>query len=607
MPAILPPKRLSAKTGLNMLDLTNASREQMTLIKIILKRVNVTEKELWDEVQALPEKHRMDRGAFDQAIEQLVESKWLWKTGSGEKATYSPRLQKRVSRVRLQTQMSQRSGNSFGTLWTMLETRAGQEQTATGASPTQPALASRLSEFFSSRMGSRQILWLMLFLSAVNSFALASVDVSGVSGFVESIGTQYFWVLNIAEMLLSLFVSAVYIQFADRIPRVRLMKILLAGMGVTYLFVGAFFALATYTQAMDGLGRALGMEDARALLYPLLYLIRSQQVIIFPIAFWNLANNLYSMSEARNVFPMLASGDMLGGLVGYSLFTELFGMRAIFSSEQAAIPLLGCAALLVLNLGLFQAGLKEPAKQEDDNDEKPEEDDEKISFWGNIQEGMQTIRQVPLFRHLAVAVAFIWMVFPLLDYHFYHQIELTPNSNFENFYSLYNIAMMLVPLILQWRLVPGLMKRVETKNAFIALPIILVIGTAFSLGWVGIASATTAVLLGYIVLNSWDTPMMSTLQNLIPEERRARVSTLLNNYSYAAGKIAGSLVLGLTLWAGSWVTFRIEYLTLGITLLAALGALASAWLARNSYENSMLSWRVARRARSSSLLDKLSE
>lgn len=39
--------------------------------------------------------------------------------------------------------------------------------------------------------------------------------------------------------------------------------------------------------------------------------------------------------------------------------------------------------------------------------------------------------------------------------------------------------------------------------------------------------------------------MLNTLQNLIPEERRARVSTLLNNTSYAVGKISGSLLLGL--------------------------------------------------------------
>jgi hypothetical protein len=98
--------------------------------------------------------------------------------------------------------------------------------------------------------------------------------------------------------------------------------------------------------------------------------------------------------------------------------------------------------------------------------------------------------------------------------------------------------------------------------------------------------------------------MTNTLQYLVPEERRARVGALLNNYAYAFGKILGSLVLGLTLAAG-WTGDAGSHIYLIIALVAALGSLGAAILVRLTYETSMLSWRIARRVRSASVLDKL--
>ena len=97
--------------------------------------------------------------------------------------------------------------------------------------------------------------------------------------------------------------------------------------------------------------------------------------------------------------------------------------------------------------------------------------------------------------------------------------------------------------------------------------------------------------------------MMNTVQYLVPQERRARVGALLNNYAYAFGKIFGSLVLGLILAGGLTNSF----VYLAVALVAALAGLATAIMVRLTYEKSMLSWRVARRARSASVFDKLGD
>ncbi len=569
-----------------MLDLGNASPEQIAIVRIILKRIDITYKQLWEETQALPQKQRMSREAFDAALETLIEQKWLWKTGEGDSAVVSPRLTKRRSRLRLPVHMTQHGAPAFASLWQMLEAKSVAEgQSTTGAHSITPALEARLSDFFHEHVGARQIILLLIFLSAVNYFAMAAMDVTGVTGFVEKVGTQNLPWLNIAEMFLGLAVSAVYIQFADRIPRLQLMKTLLLVLIAVYLLLAGMFAFGL----------------PALIIYPLIYLIRSQQVIIFPIAFWNLANSMYTMSDARQVFPLLASGEMIGGLIGYALFTEFFGHAALLSSQNGAIPLAIGSGLYLLNWFILKFALHEPTEEREEKEE--------TSFIGNIRDGLEIIQSVPLFRYLALTVACVWLVFPLLDYHFYTNLNTYSNgqsSGFANFYSWYNIVMMLIPLLLQWQIIPALAKRVSTRSAFIALPAILVLATIGILIGPGMVILSAIVLLlSYVVYSSWDAPMMNALQSLVPEERRARVSTLLSNYSYAAGKIVGSFVLGIILLLNPQSGTQLYYIYLPLALLVAVGGVISAFRVRSTYETSMLSWRIARRPRIGGAMDKL--
>jgi ATP:ADP antiporter, AAA family len=599
MPDILPPKRVSANTGLNILELGEASPEQVTLVRLVLKKINATEAELWQLTQELPEKRRMSRAVFDETLQKLVESKWLWKTGTGEVARYSPRLKKQVSRTQMRFQLTQSPGAAITNIWTLLEQREKNEAvTATSATPTRPSLVAQIGEFFAERIEAGKLVFgLMLVLSAVNAFAMASIEVTGVSGFVQSVGPQNLPWLTIAEMLLGLLASAAYLQVADRLPRLRLMKGMTAILVAVYLVTAGLFALATSTHALDGLAAALHLS-AEALIYPLLYLIRSQQVILFPIAFWNLANSLYSMAAARKVFPAIASGETLGGLAGYALFAEFFGRPALFDSHAAPILLALSAGMYLLCLGVMHFVIKEP-----DTDV----DTQKESFLDNIREGLNTIHNVPLFRYLALGVMLVWLTFPLLEYHFFTSLDLAAGQEikFENFYSLFSIANTLLTLLLQWRLVGILSKRVETRSAFIALPVTLALGALVALFVQNLYVAAGVLLCSYVVYASWDAPMMNTLQSLIPEERRARVSTLLSNYSYAVGKIVGSLILGLILAFRPNSGTALSFIYLPVALFAATMGIIATVVVRQTYEKSMLSWRIARRQRSASVLDKL--
>jgi MFS family permease len=192
----------------------------------------------------------------------------------------------------------------------------------------------------------------------------------------------------------------------------------------------------------------------------------------------------------------------------------------------------------------------------------------------------------------------------LFYYHFFNGLNET-GGHFESLYSFFNIVSMLLPLVLQWRIVPLLTNKVETKNAFIALPATLALGMGLSMLLPGALPIAIGLLLSTSVASSWDNPMLNTLQNLIPEERRARVSTLLSNYSYAAGQIVGSLLLLSVFTLAPVLSLANSSLYLPLGFLAALGAVFAAVMVRRTYLDSMISWRVARRQRSASVLDKL--
>jgi hypothetical protein len=577
------------------MELSDASPEQVALVKIFLGRRNLAQAKLWEIVQA---RQRMSREEFENVLLELTRKEWLSKTGSGEAAIYNLHFQKKSSRMRIRLTTDANAITAFMMMWNALDQLGEPAPEAPPAPQAAPAAPSRLKTWLASLSGLSQTMLLLVLVSVASAFSASTLEIVGVSGFVGTIGTKNLPWLSIIEMLLGLLTSAVYIQYGDRFPRVRLMKWMLGALTVTYVLMTVLFIASTSAPFFASLALSLGLKEPQALLYPLLYLLRSQQIILFPIAFWNLASNLYSMTEARKVFPILASGGTVGGLIGYTLFTDLFGGKAIFTGADAPLLLGLNAVLFALSLALTQRVLKEnPA----DDDSKSGEN---ANILENIRDGLVTIREIPLFRYLTLVVIFVRVTFCIFIYHFVNSLN-EAGGSFASLYSLFGIASAVLPLILQWRVTPYFSGKVDTQNAFIALPVTLGLSIGVTALFPGALPVSLGLLASGSVASSWDYPMFNTLQNLIPEEHRARVSTLLNNYSFAVGQIAGSGFLLLVFALAPWLGISQRWLYLPVGALTALAAILAAVAVSHSYTQSMLSWRIARRQRTSSVFDKL--
>jgi hypothetical protein len=587
-------KHASTSTGLNYFDLTNATPAKKIIIRFLLRNLSLRYNDLIAEIEKLPEAQRPTQAEIMSALEDLMQQKWLWKDGEGVDALYSVRLRKRVSRTRMRAHLVQRHASSFAQVWDMLDERAIEETGSSDAAATaRISFSEWLRQLIRERIEAKSIIPILILLLAANTFVVAILDVVGVSGFIANLGIHNLPWLTIVDMFVGLIASGLYLQFTDRVPRVTLMKSLIAGLAIVYAAISI-----VYFQFSGALP---------TILFPIMFLLRAQQAVLFPVAFWNLANSLYSMSEAKRVFPLLASGEMIGGLIGYSIFSlpPLLGSTLRFGAENSA-PLLAIGAgLFLINLVLLQFGF---TRKDDDEDEEIEEP-QKISFRQNINEGADLLRSIAAFRYLAVTVIFVWIAFSIFGYHFYSALNTfgEQSAGFETIYSIYSIATMFIPLILQLYVTPRLMKMIPTRNAFLILPGSMMIGFGAALLWLTpIAAVLAGFVSGGVLVPAWDAPAQQTVKALIPEERRGRASTLLSTYTYALGQIIGSLILGLILiYIPRWSGIAVSLIYLPVALAASLTAVFCAWRFRQAYEESLLSWRLSRRGRKSSMMDKL--
>jgi ATP/ADP translocase len=52
------------------------------------------------------------------------------------------------------------------------------------------------------------------------------------------------------------------------------------------------------------------------LIYPILYILKTQFVVLMAFVFWNLANDLFSARQSKRLFPLITTGGILGGILG---------------------------------------------------------------------------------------------------------------------------------------------------------------------------------------------------------------------------------------------------------------------------------------------------
>lgn len=429
----------------------------------------------------------------------------------------------------------------------------------------------------------RKLAFSLAAVLAITTLVLELSDVIATGGFISKVGPNNIFWLWIVDMLISLFTVGVYALAVDRMERVRLLKYLTMGFAILFLLLRFVFSVGT----PDWIS------------YPFLYILTDQFYAVFPLAFWAMVNDLYTAAEGKRIFPIITMGTAIGSILGNGL-AALSGwiLQRSGGDPPSLLPfgsVLLIFGLLVLEIVFAKRTVNARQAREQDVDLKQ-----------TIAVGVDYIKNVPIFTYLALSMLLSGVAFTVIEYHFLFTVDQSVSQDplqFQAFYGLFKIVLIVSILLVQALFSNRFLEKVGLKSSFILQPIALAIGSGLAFLVPGLYGAAGARYIVRLVQQAWDEPARKALENLIPDERRGRVSVVIDRYFYDVSTIFASLVLGLLVYLGlqTAASAFITYVYIGLALLASLVAVWAAFRLRARYDQSLLDWRLSRSRRKSVL------
>lgn len=149
----------------------------------------------------------------------------------------------------------------------------------------------------------------------------------------------------------------------------------------------------------------------------------------------------------------------------------------------------------------------------------------------------------------------------------------------------------------------------QIKDTFLIFPMVALIGAIGMIGIPGVGMAVGAMASVKLVRDTLNESGRKSFQGLIPEERRGRVSALMESYLPSIGTILACIVGIAIIFIAQSAGFNPVPVYMGV---AALGGLVAFWAIlqmHRVYDSSLLNWRLKRRQRRTQtvLLDKLTD
>jgi ATP:ADP antiporter, AAA family len=440
-------------------------------------------------------------------------------------------------------------------------------------------LAATLHRLLKVQRGEGWLVFAFGLLLFGNSMAIQISSVLAISGFLDESGVNGFLIVLLFDMLVVLVMTALQSLIIDRFNRVHLMRYVSLGFALTFVLLWLMIAL----------------NPEAPLAYSLLYIVAEQQILFFPLILWTLAGDIFDMAQTKRLFPVINSLRFIGRVLGLAIVASA-GLLAVAGISSSVLLLLNAAfyfaafALITLRFKrtVRMTPLHAPIRE-------------------TVMEGWKFIKEVPVFRFLTLAVLLISSSDIVVEFRFYAVIEqnLAGAQSYETFFSLYRIVIGLLCFAVSGFIVARLLHHMGLKNAFILMPLALMIAAVIMLIATGVPGVVVAMGLMQIVRDTVYDSARQTFNSVVPNERRGRVGILLDSYVFAIGTILGVLLTGAAVILSGRLGIEAHPVYLGYVILASALALWAIFQLRKVYESSLLNWRLRRRQRTSSVLNRL--
>ncbi|MFH2091575.1 MAG: Npt1/Npt2 family nucleotide transporter [Pseudomonadota bacterium] len=367
------------------------------------------------------------------------------------------------------------------------------------------------------------------------------------TAFLKRYGVEYLPVVNMLNAVVTFFITGLMSAFMGKMPGAKILSFL-------FIFSGIITVLIR-----------LLIPFGFNILYPLLFMLKSQFELLQALLFWNMCNDLFNTRQSKRLFPLLTAGGVIGlilGSFGTPYFAKLFSLDNL-------LYLYLCTALagaaIVQAMGRSYPTLIFPEKTAKEKKEKP-------SMIQEFKGVLPLIKNSILVKIVLVLTFMPNVVIPIMNYQFNYAINEQYASEaamiqFFGFFrgSLYTISLFILLFVGRiygrWGLPVALM--FHPFNYMIAL-------FAFLLRF-DIFSAIYARMSTNIIRTTINMPANSILIGLFPESYRNMIRPFLRGTVVRMALFVGS---SLILISDNYFHFHPRYLTLVAMpfMLAWLGA-----------------------------------
>ncbi|MGD8458362.1 MAG: hypothetical protein PVF83_18445 [Anaerolineales bacterium] len=447
-------------------------------------------------------------------------------------------------------------------------------------------MKDKITQLFRLQPGEVSLVFVLGFAIMANALAMQIAGIVSVSGFLSSGGVNSILIVLFVDYTFILITGALQSLVIDKFTRKSLV------LWTTLIFALLFVILR--------LMFLFGAPDW--LNYSLMYLLAEQQFILFPLVFWVLANDIFDFSQAKRLFPVISGWNFAGKLIGIGIAAIsplLFTKFEIKLEEILTInTFVYLLTFMVLWRGLRKIEVRKTITQTE-------------TLKKTLREGWEFMSNVPSFRFMMYTIIALAVADTIIEFRFLVVTDsvFQDQNSYQTFFSIYRLGITMLSLVLQAFVTGVLIKNMELKNTFIIFPVIAFVGAIAMILLPGINIAVAVMASVKLIRDTVNDSSRKSFQGLVPEERRGRVSTLMESYLPSIGTMLACVAGYAIVYIGNVLGIDVLFWYMLVAAVGGAFALGTVLKMRSVYDSSMYNWRLKRRERkaSAALLDKLAE
>lgn len=353
------------------------------------------------------------------------------------------------------------------------------------------------------------------------------------TAFLKRYGVEYMPIVNMISAVVTFLIMGGITGFMTRLPGARLLARLFVFCGLSVAGIRALIPL--------------GID----LVYPALFVLKSQYEVLLALLFWNLANDLFNTRQSKRLFPLITAGGVIGQILG-SFATPLVARWLYLDNLLLVYMVTALAgAWAVQAMGrryptiLFQQKKEEGKKK-------------RTSMIEEFKTVLPMMKSSVLVKILVVLSFMPNVVIPIMNYQFNFAVneQFSTETGLIEFFGYFRGVLNIVSLVILL-FVGKLYDRFGLPVALMFHPFNYMLAFIAFLLRFDVVAAMYARMSANIIRTTINIPAMAVVTGLFPESYRAMMRPFLRGTVVRIGLFVGS---GLILLSDN--LFHPRYLSL---------------------------------------------